>query len=154
MFKKVILFISLVFLLVGCSNSTKLDELKRHNTLMLVIEEQNWGMVCDDEDYWASTTYKVYYDGRLEITASFNLSEDRTAKFILDEEDYKAIVSFVLNDRDKFKDIFVDGSDGTGWTFIYYDLDGNKEKIYSGYTYGVEALENIQNIIGEYGKVY
>lgn len=129
-----------------------IDKLKENSGLMLSVKESNWGEVSSAEDYYSHTFYDVYYDGTIIITDSYNISPDSVAGGQLSDEDYTTLYLFGINaaTNDSFSDLEIAASDGTGWTFNFYDEDEKEILLYKGYTYGEKELEDIQDILIEY----
>ncbi|MDD6216363.1 MAG: hypothetical protein PUB28_06375 [Roseburia sp.] len=148
-----------ILMLTGCGKlkekDVDIDELKTHDETMFCAIHSNWGEVSKLEDYWVSTTYIVHYDGTLEVTEEYNLSGETTKKTQLADEDLMSIYLFAYNaaNNHTFSKAHVDASDGSNWSFTFYDLDGNASDIYNGYTYGIKKLEAVQELLEEYEKV-
>lgn len=154
--KKIMSFLLVIGVVLGvfsgCAKKVDYDELKKNDGLMFVVRNYNCGEVSDTDDYWASTTYSIYYDGTIENENEHHLSGLSKIEATLSDDDYKTIYKFASEESksNKFDGIEVPACDGDGWSFTYYDTDGNETRIYSGYTYGIEELKEIQDIVSGY----
>lgn len=166
---KKIIITSLILLLclsgTGCSQSVtkkgsvngySIDELKEMHVVMLQADNSNYGLVDSYSDYWTDDSITVYYDGTVELKKYYNLSgcvvdfEDE-----LSEEDYNMLLDVLTGDFVKGTcDIEVDACDGNAWEFVYYDSEGKQLHSFSGYSYGIEPLENIQEMLYSYMPEY
>ena len=135
------------FVLCACAGKVDYDELKSHNEVMFKASMHNCGENDLDEDYWQSTNYSVYYDGTIDITEVYNLRGEIGVKTTISDKEYEKIYAFASNGK---IDKEVDGVDGVSWDFHYFDLEGNHTLIYSGYTYGIEEIEAVQEILMGY----
>lgn len=127
------------------------DELKEKEGLMFSANQFCWGLVDGSEDYWDSITFNVFFDGTIRIHDEYNLSGIFTMETTISDDDYEDLYLFAANaaKTNEFADINVDACDGDGWSFIFVE-DGEQKYLYSGYTYGVKELENIQEMLYAY----
>ncbi len=132
---------------VGNKNIEKIKEKTDQHTELFTASQSNWGLVSNQEDYWSSSYWTVYYDGTVEYYESYNLSgETSRVTWELSDEDYERLCR---NLQGKFLlcNEGVDACDGTGWSMTYHSTDGKKIHNFSGYMYGIQVLEDIVEIL-------
>ena len=107
-----------------------------------------------DEDYWQTSIYSIHYDGTMEITRTYAISGERTTTTRIREADFNTMMYLaekVMREK-PYEDMdYSSTMDGTTSGFRLYDLDGEETFIYGGYTYGIEDLESIEDIVVSYG---
>lgn len=152
---------------IGCTKGKKIggytiNELKEKDAVMLKVKNMNWcpkNTLEGDFDY---TSYTVNYDGTIQIVdhyiqedaegvrhnSAIDVTGDENVK--LSDEDYITLICFL---NDGFVDNLYIGPqacDGEGWHFQYYAPNGQLLQEYEGYTYDVEPLEKIQELLKAY----
>lgn len=117
----------------------------RERTLLLKVQECNWGLRSLDE--WESNIWEIYDDMSMivKITYSDGIDEYESS---LSKNHFDKV--FRNLEKAKENDLESDGCDGTVWEFIQYQDDREIWKFELGYTYGNEALENIERILKYY----
>lgn len=70
----------------------------------------------------------------------------------MSDSDLRFLYEFCIDayENETFKDYKEDVCDGTTYSFVYYDLDGNAHTLYSGYCYENEALKKAYETITNY----
>ena len=131
--------------------SIDIDELKTNEGLMFYAGNGNAGLVCSMEDYWSGDSFYVYYDGKIEMSRTYNLSGTVTDECEISDEDYEKIYEFAYNAyiNESFKDYEEDVCDGDTWYFKFSDSEG-EHTIYSGYAYNNEEMNDIKDILDKY----
>lgn len=129
-----------------------IDELQENTGIMLEVSKSMCGQVDGGLDYWKGRDYILYYNGTLEIISHYNHSGDFRAEVNVNDEDYLKLYCFAVEtyENDTFSELNIDACDGDKWSFLYYEAEGESHKLYSGYTYGEDTLENIQSILDSY----
>ena len=140
----VILF---AMLLSGC-RLYNVDEIKQHDGLMLVIGTSNQSMVDYSIDSYLGVKYNIYYDGTIERVLMYYLSGDHVVTTTLSDEDLITFYSFCMRygDGEAFEDYSEEVYDGEHRYYIYYDEEGNYNKIYGGYCYHNETLAEMYDL--------
>ena len=120
--------------------------------MILSIGQSNWGLVCSDDDYWMSDRYEIYGDGTIKKTVTYNLSGATVMEEQLSDDDLQTLYNFRqwCITADPFANYHEDACDGSGWSFGYYDEDGEYVSFYSGYAYGNRDLSEIQDLVTSY----
>ena len=97
-------------------------------------------------------SYEIYENGKITIFRDLVGLEDQEETAYMKWSDLKTIKEFAINSiqNDTFANTHVQASDGAQWSFVYIDSSGNETVIYSGYTYDVEELEDIQSLLRSY----
>ncbi len=116
----------------------------------------NEGPLMYGEDYWETITYSVYYDGTLEVTWKYALSGERTYVCNISEEDFNTIMYLAgkVMDEKPYEDMdYSNTMDGSTYGFCIYDTEGNATRIYGGYIYGIDDLENIVDVLDRYDSL-
>ena len=124
-----------------------LDELKKNDGDMLVITRHNAGE-CTKEEYEASIySVSVSYSG-----IAYNPNPVCDGHTGMSDSDLRFLYEFCIDayENETFKDYKEDVCDGTTYSFVYYDLDGNAHTLYSGYCYENEALKKAYETITNY----
>ena len=124
-----------------------IEELQKQDGLMFVINERNCGE-CTEEEYESSKIdMELYYDGTVKITNPVN---DEGAK--MSDDDYRKVYKFCTKSVEDgaFDDYKEDACDGTSYSFTFYDEDGEEHKIYSGYIYENDELNDIVDTLAAY----
>ncbi len=117
------------------------------HTELFTASQYNWGLVNNQEDYWSSSYWTVYYDGTVEYFEWYNLSGATThVTWELSDKEYKKLCKN-LQGRFLKCDEGVDACDGTGWSMTYYSTDGKSIHNFSGYMYDIPVLEEIVEIL-------
>lgn len=114
--------------------------------IMFTSKQSNWGEVYSLDDYYCYTTWDVYYDGTVEMYTFYHIS-GYTDKSIweLSDDEYKELTK-LLNGKFQ-KEYNVEACDGDNLDMTYFDKKGREIHQFSGYIYGVKALERIQEIL-------
>ena len=105
----------------------------------------NWGF-----DYWKNTEYRLYYNGRLEITDIYSLSGSTKTETTISKEEFGSLRRLLQKVRieEPYRDRDYSGyCDGIMWGFDYYGLHGEHKHLYSGYTDGITELEEIEEAL-------
>lgn len=134
--------------MAGCGMSkTDIEELKKNDGVMLTITCSPQIAMTEEEYKSARAQQTVTYKGE-----AFNPNPVKEAGVMMSDEDYRTIYEFCVNSvkKDKFKNYKEDVCDGETYTFTFYDTDGEKHIIYSGYIYNNKELKNIRSIIKDY----
>lgn len=136
----------------GYINGWSADQLKGVHEVMLIACESNTSMMYDVSDFHSYSYFAVYYDGTITGYSYYNLTGrlgDFTAQ--LTPEDYNLIFDFL---SDGFingtYDVKVEAYDGSQWYYQSYDLSGAILHEFYGYTYDIEAYEEVQTILYSY----
>lgn len=118
--------------------------------LAFVASVTNEGPFMWDEDCWQTAEYSMHYDGTLEITRTYSLSGEHTDVCHISEADFNSIMSLAqkVMDEKPYEDMdYSKTMDGSTWGFTVYDMKGEATYIYGGYTYGIDDLESIEDIL-------
>lgn len=134
--------------MAGCSLSkTDIEELKKNNGVMLEIICVPQ-MAMTQEEYESSIKRQtVTYKGE-----AYNPNPINKEGVMMSDKDYKTIYEFCVNSvkKNKFKDYSEDVCDGETYTYIFYDIDGQRHIIYDGYCYENKELCKIRRIVSNY----
>lgn len=134
--------------MAGCSmRKTDIEELKKNDGVMLVITRTPQVAMTKEQFEKACTSQTVTYKGE-----AFNPNPVTKAGVMMSDEDYREIYKFCVNNVrwNKFKHYKEDVCDGETYTFTFYDTDGEKHVIYSGYIYSNKELKKIRGIVSGY----
>ena len=95
----------------------------------------------------ASNTMTVTYSGDVILP-----NPVQKAVLEMSDEDFVSIYEFCIDcyEHDKYANYSEDVCDGTQYSFIYYDQDGQSHKLYSGYIYGNDELSRVVEIVSGY----
>ncbi len=120
----------------------KADEIKQHDGVMLVIGTSNQSCVDYSIDSYLGLEYNIYYDGTIERVLMYYLSGDHVDAATLSDEDLITFYSFCMRygDGNAFTGYRETVDDGETRGYYYYDEQGNRNEIYSGYCYDNETL--------------
>ena len=105
----------------------------------------NWGF-----DYWKNTEYRLYYNGKLEITRNYTLSGSTTTDSTVSKGEFgnlRRLIQKVRIEQPYRDHDYSDYYDGITWGFDFYGLNGVRKHIYSGYTDGITELEEIEDLL-------
>lgn len=115
--------------------------------------------VASQDGYWAETEYIVYYDRHIQVIVEYvmpceSLEEQERTYYVkewkMEEEDFEALIEFVTNDFENCEAL-ADGTDDVRWTMSSYSPSGEElHSLSSGYLHGLEAFENIGEIMNCY----
>ena len=93
----------------------------------------------------------------MEITRTYAITGERTTTTSISETDFNTMMYLaekVMREK-PYEDMdYSSTMDGTTSGFRIYDLDGEETFIYGGYTYGIEDLESIEDIVVSYGALH
>lgn len=134
--------------IAGCRNSkVNIEELKQHKGPMLVITSMSAGEGTVEEFEDSIYEISISYDGRAHIPNPIDDYEP-----MMSDEDFTKLYKFCVDavEKDKFADYKEDVSDGTVYTFTFYDLEGVSHEIYSGYCYSNKDLQDAIATITDY----
>lgn len=132
---------------VGNKNKEKAIKKTDQHAELFTATQTNWGLVNSQEDYWSSSYWTVYYDGTVEYYENYNLSgETSHVTWELSDEDYEKLCRNLQGRFLKCNE-GVDACDGDVWSMTYYSTSGKKIHNFSGYMYGIPALEEIVEIL-------
>lgn len=138
------IFVMVMFsvLLLSSCRLYKADEIKQHDGVMLVIGTSNQSCVDYSKDSYLGLEYNIYYDGTIERVLMYYLSGDHVDTTTLSDEDLIAFYSFCMRygDGNAFTGYRETVDDGETRGYYYYDEQGNRNEIYSGYCYDNETL--------------
>lgn len=136
----------LLSLSAGCGRSYQKGT---EHTLMFSAKCSNWGEVADDEDFWADTQWKVYYDGTVECFDEYHLSgAAETVTWELSDSDFETLYRLLEKKLSRYTK-GTDADDGASWSMCYYDADGTEKHSFEGYIYGISSLEEIEELIAK-----
>lgn len=124
-----------------------IEEIKDIEGDLLVITRVSAGD-CTIEQYEASRyTLRVTYSGYAYVPGSLNGEGVR-----MSDKDLRTIYEFCVNsyENDAFEDYSEQVCDGSTYSFVYYDEDGDAHTLYSGYCYSNKDLQNVIDIISYY----
>lgn len=110
----------------------------------------NWGF-----DYWTDSEYKLYYNGKLEITSNYTLSGSETTSTTVSKGDFGYLRRLIQKIRieQPYRDHdYSDYYDGITWGFDFYGLNGARKHLYSGYTDGITDLVELQRALSQYAE--
>lgn len=140
--KNILVMVMFSVLLLSSCRLYKADEIKQHDGVMLVIGTSNQSMVDYSIDSYLGVKYNIYYDGTIERVLMYYLSGHHVVTTTLSDEDLITFYSFCMRygDGEAFEDYSEEVYDGEHRYYIYYDEEGNYNKIYSGYCYDNETL--------------
>lgn len=90
---------------------------------------------------------RVTYSGYAYVPGSLNGEGVK-----MSDKDLRTIYEFCVNsyENDAFADYSEQVCDGTTYSFVYYDEDGDAHTLYSGYCYSNKDLQSIMDIISNY----
>ncbi len=124
-----------------------LDEIRKNKGVLLEIRSTPQGAMTLED--FESGCYSMYvdYSGDARLP---NPIEETALR--MSDEDFLKIYLFCTEsfEDDSFSGYSEDVCDGTTYTFIYYDLDGNAHTLYSGYIYSNEILTDIVYTVSAY----
>ena len=141
--------ILIVMLIIGLIFSLKYinANFEKHIKL-LEIKSQNWELVDASSDYFYGKYYEIYRDGYVYTYDIYNKSGKKNEKnFEISIENISKIENLLKSVIDKPEDY--SASDGTGWTFKYFDKEGNVLKEYTGYIYKYRVFNEILDLLKE-----
>ena len=100
--------------------------------VMFTFTKSNWGEVCSDDDYWVSDIYIVCYDGSVEYTQYFNISDPIVSCAEVSDEDlvfiYETAADFLYSDANGSDDY--DSCDAPSYVYILTDREGMNHTLY------------------------
>ena len=154
--KKFIAIVMIIAMLTGfsgCSKGKTEERSSGETESSYNIEElqQNEGRMLEVRRFESEIREEfisyVTYDGY-----ACNPSPVEVYPMRMTDDDYLAIYRFCVDsvENDPFADYSEDVCDGTTYSFIFYDEDGNPHQIYDGYIYENELLRSIVDIIARY----
>lgn len=140
--KNILVMVMFSVLLLSSCRLYKADEIKQHNGIMLVIGTSNHSCVDYSKDSYLGLEYNIYYDGTIERVLMYYLSGDHVVATTLSDEDLITFYSFCMRygDGNAFTGYRETVDDGETRGYYYYDEQGNRNEIYSGYCYDNETL--------------
>jgi len=152
----ILLVIVLAMSMTACSKSRRthkeepeinIEEIKKTKGTMLEVHVIPSGEMTREEFESGSKTLKVTYAG-----AAINPNPVSDNGVMMSDEDYLSIYEFCLDcaETNKYADYKEDACDGTQYSFTYYDVNGQKHNLYSGYIYGDHELNRVVEIISKY----
>ena len=115
--------------------------------ILLSATNSNSGIVDGSKDYWKSTNYNLYSDGKLIFFEKYNLSGKKNKKsYKIDKDKMSKIINIL---EEKFNNYSNDysASDGDTWNLQYYDENGNVIHEFDGYIYGNKVLEELIDLL-------
>ena len=121
-----------------------IEEIQKNEGTLLVIRFSSMGERTEDYDP-SQSQLSVSYSGYTHIPYNPNSLK-------MSDKDFLKIYNFCIYNADgsTFEGYKEDVCDGTSYSFIYYDTDGNEHVIYSGYCYQNEELRDIIDTVGSY----
>ena len=135
-----------VFVSAGCGKAYRTGT---EHSRMLSARCSNWGEESLDDDFWADTQWTVYYDGTVECYDEYNLSgATEIVTWELGDADFEALYRLLDQKFLRYKK-GPDACDGTAWSMEYYDADGTQKHSFTGYTYGISVLEEIEELLAK-----
>ena len=142
--KKIIYIVCIIIVVLLIFLASKF--IIKNNNMLLYAKKVNFGITNDAEDYRKNRTYKVYYDGTMQVSDEYNLSGKKIVK--VKEKLTQTEINEIQKELEKEnKDKKVNASDGSSWEIKGYDKSGKEIINYNGYIYGKKNLEHIENII-------
>lgn len=144
----ILLCICMVFCIIyninntnAISNNQSFEHIK-----LLEIKSHNWGEVNSSSDYFLGKYYEVYRDGNVYTYDSYNKSGKKDEKtFNISIENIIKIENLIKSAINSPAD--KSASDGTGWTFKYFDINENILGEYTGYIYSNKEFNEILQIL-------
>lgn len=137
------LFVFLFGLLAACSSSGNVPS---GDYLLLKAIHSNHGETSSEDDYWSSDTYMLYANGKMEITASYNLSGKTNTTIYLNADEVSKIAKLIRDQKSTPDNL--DGCDGSVWNIEHYDEKGNVVVDYNGYIFDgkLQELTTLLNV--------
>lgn len=126
------------------------DEYVDSDKLMFSVTSTNEGPYNWGFDYWKNTEYRLYYNGKLEITRNYTLSGSTTTDSTVSKGEFgnlRRLIQKVRIEQPYRDHDYSDYYDGITWGFDFYGLNGVRKHIYSGYTDGITELEEIEDLL-------
>jgi hypothetical protein len=149
----VLIILVLAFAMCGCSFygtgaekiNIDLEKVRQHKGTLLEVTAYPQGPMRIEDYRKENYTQKVNYSG-----SAYN--PFNTQGVTLSDEDFIFIYEFCIDayENDTFRDYSEEVDDGTTYSFVYYDENGEKHTLYSGYCYDNEVLTKVREIIGKY----
>lgn len=149
----VFMILVLAFAMCGCSiletgsnrRKVNLEEVRKHKGVLLEVTSHPQGPMTQEDVERYTNTQKVTYDG-----CAYN--PFNTQGIRMTDEDFLYIYEFCLDAYEKnlYRDYKEEVDDGTTFTFVYYDENGEAHVLYDGYCYENKTLSKVRNIIGKY----
>ena len=122
-----------------------IEKIKKIKGDLLVVTSYPQGPMIEKEYNSGILSSKVTYDG-----CAYN--PFNTMGVTMSDEDFLYIYEFCIDayENDTFRDYSEQVDDGTIYSFVYYDENGEKHTLYHGYCYANEELTMVREIIGKY----
>ena len=149
----VFMVLVLAFAMCGCSlfatgsnrRKVNLEEVRKNRGVLLEVTSHPQGPMTQEDVERYTNTQKVTYDG-----CAYNPFNEMGVK--MTDEEFLFIYEFCLDayEKDLYKDYSEEVDDGTTFTFVYYDENGEAHVLYDGYCYENKTLSKVRNIIGKY----
>ncbi len=134
-------------------NSTFPEQFLDTDQLAFTVTGVNGGPFQWGTDYWTRTVYDIYYNGKITIRTTYEVSGDLVVTKDISYVHLKRIRALADSFLEKESEYDLDFSnyyDGDSWSFCAYDTNGSRVFIYSGLIYGVSELVSIKNILSGY----
>ena len=155
--KIIALLICAVFLFTGCQSATKLsdsevEKLRSMDGVMILIRQSDGGEHSMAEDYCTGISYTLYFNGKIEKSAGYNISGTVTETKDISDKDYKKLYeqcSDILK-NDLLADFKGDGADTGRITVNFTDINGESHQLYSGIDATNVYLDRIRDTISSY----
>ena len=115
--------------------------------LLFSATTNNSGMVNESSDYWKHTDYKLYTNGTVVFSSTYNISGKRDEKtYKIDNEKMNKIIEILDGDFNKYTKDY-SATDGETWHLQYYNSKGDVIHEFNGYIYGNKVLEKLVNLL-------
>lgn len=138
--------------------SVKVEDVKSKTGLMLSTEYVPEGIVRDEE-YLSKITYELYYNGQLEMTATYSQSGDYKATVTVSDDELLRIYTSCLKGMEKagqeeIGNVMIDGFEGGLWTFTYYESGATSGTVIAngGFASGSVILDTFRNTLLNYSN--
>ena len=134
------------------SKKKDIDDIKSIDGTMLKVSSASYELQDPNYDQWTGAVFYVRYDGTLECTEFWSISDNKEYSTVLSDSDLMDVYEFCqeYGDGEKLKGYEEQAADGEKLKFTYIDEDGEEHFIYFGYCYQNEALWNLYTRLGSY----
>ena len=115
--------------------------------LILSATSFNSGEVDGSSDYWEKSEYKLYTNGTVVFSNTYNISGKKDEKtYKIDNETMDRILEILDGDFNKYSEDY-SSTDGVTWQLKYYNSNGDVIHEFNGYIYGKKILEELIDLL-------
>lgn len=130
---------------IASPDEINLGKIFEDKELIYKIVNKNFSIM--DKKTWASKTWYIYDNLTVNYEIIDNEGNKRKKYYLINKNDLN-----IINENIKLvesEDLTVESYDGDAWEFIRYENNKAIWKRALGYTYGINSLENIEEILRE-----